>query len=58
MKEYKIKFRCIGCNKLLAKSDGGGDTEIKCPRCGIINRLSAFEAGKQEEKPDDSDREQ
>ena len=47
MKEYKIHFRCIRCNKLLAKADG--DTEIKCPRCGIINRLSVS-AGKEPKK--------
>ena len=40
MKKYKISFRCLGCNRLLAKADG--DTEIKCPRCGMINQLKAF----------------
>ena len=54
MKEYKIHFRCIGCNKLLAKTDG--DAEIKCPRCGMINRLSVSDGGepkKESVQPDD-----
>jgi LSD1 subclass zinc finger protein len=37
MKE--IDFRCANCARLLAKTSG--DTEIKCPRCGAINRYSA-----------------
>lgn len=49
MKEYKIHFRCIGCNKLLAKTDG--DAEIKCPRCGMINRLSVSDGGEPKKEP-------
>lgn len=49
MKEYKIQFRCIRCNKLLAKADG--DTEIKCPRCGMINRLSVSDGGEPKKEP-------
>lgn len=49
MKEYKINFRCIGCNKLLAKTDG--DTEIKCPRCGIINRITVNADAKPKKEP-------
>lgn len=49
MKEYKIHFRCIRCNKLLAKADG--DTEIKCPRCGIINRLSVSDGKEPKKEP-------
>jgi len=30
------EFRCADCGRLLAKTNG--DTEIKCPRCGAINR--------------------
>lgn len=33
------EIRCQGCNKLLFKSDGSGSYEIKCPRCGLINRV-------------------
>ena len=36
----KIDFRCVSCGKLLAKTDG--NTEIKCPRCGAINKLNAL----------------
>jgi phage FluMu protein Com len=33
------EFRCRKCNKLLAKSNKGGEIkgQIKCPRCGTIN---------------------
>jgi len=33
----KLKeVRCKKCNKLLAKADG--KVEIKCPRCGTLNK--------------------
>lgn len=34
-------FRCEGCNKLLAKSNGRGSlaAEIKCSRCGALNEV-------------------
>lgn len=35
----KVEFRCVSCGRLLAKV--AGDTEIKCPRCGAINKYSA-----------------
>ena len=35
----KIDFRCACCQRLLAKVSG--DAEIKCPRCGAINRFTA-----------------
>lgn len=31
-----VDFRCANCGRLLAKTDG--NTEIKCPRCGAINK--------------------
>ena len=31
-------FRCKQCNRLLGRVSG--DSEISCPRCGGINRLS------------------
>lgn len=34
-----IDFRCVSCGRLLAKCDG--NTEIKCPRCGAINKYDA-----------------
>lgn len=34
----KIEFRCKGCSKLLATTNG--DTDIVCPRCGGMNKLS------------------
>lgn len=39
----KVEFRCASCGRLLAKTDG--NTEIKCPRCGAINKYNA-ETGK------------
>lgn len=35
-----IEFRCIYCNKLLAKVDGLGITEIKCQRCNRVNTFN------------------
>lgn len=35
----KVDFRCACCQRLLAKV--AGDTEIKCPRCGAINKYNA-----------------
>jgi len=42
------EFRCANCGRLLAKTNG--DTEIKCPRCGAINRYIAV-SGKVEYIP-------
>ena len=39
----------IASVKLLAKADG--DTEIKCPRCGMINRLSVSDGGEPKKEP-------
>ena len=36
--DNKAAFRCKGCGKLLAKTDG--DTTIVCPRCGGVNSLT------------------
>lgn len=36
--ENKIEFRCKGCGKMLANTNG--DTDIVCPRCGGMNKLS------------------
>jgi len=33
-------FRCSQCNRLLAKVDGPGRVEIKCPRCKGMNLFS------------------
>jgi len=32
-----IEFRCSQCNRLLAKVEGLGKVEIKCPRCKAMN---------------------
>lgn len=32
-----IDFRCTQCNRLLAKVEGMGKVEIKCPRCKTMN---------------------
>lgn len=34
----KIEFRCKGCAKMLAYTNG--DTDIVCPRCGGMNKLN------------------
>lgn len=31
--------RCNKCGKLLGKPNGSGQLEIKCPRCGTLNRV-------------------
>jgi phage FluMu protein Com len=31
-------YRC-SCGRLLAKASGPLDVEIKCPRCGALNRF-------------------
>lgn len=36
--EKKTEFRCKGCGKLLAMTDGNAD--IVCPRCGGLNKLN------------------
>lgn len=38
MERKKIEFRCKGCEKLLAVTDGNSD--IVCPRCGGMNKLN------------------
>lgn len=37
--EKIVEFRCASCQRLLARLKG--DAEIKCPRCGAINKYSA-----------------
>lgn len=37
MEKNKMEFRCKGCGKLLAKTDGNSD--IVCSRCGGMNKL-------------------
>jgi len=34
------EFRCSQCGRLLARIDGVGVVEIKCPRCKSMNRFS------------------
>ena len=33
-------FRCSQCNRLLAKIEGTGTVEVKCPRCKAMNLYS------------------
>jgi phage FluMu protein Com len=35
------EWRCLGCRRLLARLDlvGGGRVEVKCERCGRLNRI-------------------
>ncbi len=35
-----IEFRCTKCNKKLGMVSG--KVEIKCPRCGAMNRIDTF----------------
>jgi phage FluMu protein Com len=36
-------FRCQTCNRLLARVEGMGQVEIKCPRCKSMNLYSSEE---------------
>jgi phage FluMu protein Com len=36
-------FRCQQCNRLLARVEGVGKVEIKCPRCKSMNMYSSEE---------------
>ena len=36
-------FRCQTCNRLLARVEGMGKVEIKCPRCKAMNLFSSEE---------------
>ena len=36
-------YRC-SCGRLLAKASGPLDVEIKCPRCGALNRFKTDKA--------------
>jgi phage FluMu protein Com len=36
-------FRCQNCNRLLARVDGMGKVEIKCPRCKSMSMYSSEE---------------
>ncbi len=38
-----IDIRCDKCNKLLGKFRECRELEIKCPRCGELNRYTAIE---------------
>lgn len=38
-KDELVEFRCEKCGKLLLKHAHGGDFEIKCNRCGTLNRM-------------------
>ncbi|WP_413541398.1 Com family DNA-binding transcriptional regulator [Salmonella enterica] len=38
----KMQVRCIQCSKLLFKGQIV-EVQIKCPRCGFVNEVSAFE---------------
>lgn len=33
-----LEFRCAKCKKLLGRIDG--TAEIKCPRCGALNKIN------------------
>lgn len=43
-----VDFRCANCGRLLAKTNG--DTEVKCPRCGAVNKY-IMASGKVEYTP-------
>ncbi len=34
------EFRCYKCNRLLAKIEGEGAVEVKCPRCKQVSRYA------------------
>lgn len=33
------EFRCLKCRRLLGRYRECRDLEIKCPRCGLLNRM-------------------
>ncbi|MDR0700939.1 MAG: Com family DNA-binding transcriptional regulator [Azoarcus sp.] len=33
--------RCGNCNKKLAEAENGAQLNIKCPRCGTLNHVTA-----------------
>ncbi|WP_148207363.1 Com family DNA-binding transcriptional regulator [Paramagnetospirillum magneticum] len=51
-------IRC-GCGRLLLKAAGPLDIEVKCPRCGAVNRIQRATSpqperrGAPREQPDD-----
>lgn len=36
------EFRCGNCNRLLARTGGFTQLQIKCPRCGTLNHVKAM----------------
>ena len=44
MNKYEQEeIRCINCSRLLAKAEGNGFIEIKCPRCKELNLYHLME---------------
>ena len=39
MNQDTKEFRCMKCGKMLAKDNHGSGAEIKCLRCGTLNRI-------------------
>ncbi|NWF16971.1 Com family DNA-binding transcriptional regulator [Pseudomonas reactans] len=35
------EFRCGNCNRLLARTGGFTELQIKCSRCGTLNHVKA-----------------
>ena len=35
------EIRCGNCNRLLARTDGFTELQIKCSRCGTLNHVKA-----------------
>ena len=33
MDNFNFQMRCPACNRLLCRSNGEGDVEVKCPKC-------------------------
>jgi phage FluMu protein Com len=40
-KDDESALRCLNCEKLLAKKKSSGHFEIKCLRCGTLNKLKS-----------------
>ncbi|WP_409321369.1 Com family DNA-binding transcriptional regulator [Pseudomonas monteilii] len=38
-------IRCGKCNRLLARAGGVQQLQIKCPRCGTVNQVTAADRG-------------
>ena len=41
LRDNKNEIRCQNCGRLLLRAGDLRDVEIKCPKCGYVNRFTA-----------------